>query len=284
MDKECKVWKSNGRIWIKGEIPRERLKKVFGIVSFSECERCALSELSKHVLDFCERKGFSKTESFAVRVRRKGTHDFTSQQKAAELGALIQKRFKGPKVDLKHPTKEVFIEIRDDDCYIFDEVIRGAGGIPLGVEGKVVSLFSGGIDSPVATWMMMKRGCEVIPIYFDISPFADEEARRRAERVAEVLAEYQPSFRLRVEKHGNFLNRVKNFLTPKGLERYTCILCKRRMYKVAEKLAVKEGAKGLVTGENLGQVASQTLDNLSVLDGACELPVFRPLIGFDKWR
>jgi thiamine biosynthesis protein ThiI len=129
---------------------------------------------------------------------------------------------------------------------------------------------------------MMKRGCKIVPIYFDCTPFTDESTLNRAKAVAEVLREYDPDFELRIVEHGEFLQKLKEILKEKKLESYTCILCKRRMYKIAERIAKDEGAKGIVTGESLGQVASQTLDNLMVLDEACNLPIYRPLIGFDK--
>jgi len=279
---DCKIRTDRGRIWIEGDVNPERLKKVFGIVSFSKCEHCKLGELEKYVLEFCEEARIERARTFAVRVKRVGAHSFTSQQKAAELGALILKKFPHLKVDLENPDKEIFVEIRDDDCYIFDEVIHGVGGIPLGAQGRLVALFSGGIDSPVAAWLMMKRGCEIIPVYFDASPFTDHTTLKRAESVAEVLREYQPDFELRVVPHGEFLLRAKEVLRRRKMENYTCVLCKRQMYRTAEAVAREEGAKGVVTGESLGQVASQTLENLLVLDEACSLPVYRPLIGFDK--
>ncbi|RLG37292.1 MAG: tRNA 4-thiouridine(8) synthase ThiI [Candidatus Alkanophagales archaeon] len=279
---DCKIRTDRGRIWVEGVINPEKLKKVFGVVSFSECEHCKLDELEKLVIEFCKKAKIEHARTFAVRVKRVGTHDFTSQQKAAELGALILKEFPRLKVDLKKPEKEIFVEIRDDDCYIFDKVIQGVGGIPLGAQGRLVALFSGGIDSPVAAWLMMKRGCEIIPVYLDNSPFTDHTTLKRVESVAEVLRGCQPDFELRVIPHGDFLLRAKEVLSRRKMENYTCILCKRQMYRTAEAVAREEGAKGVVTGESLGQVASQTLENLLVLDEACSLPVYRPLIGFDK--
>ncbi|MEM2204687.1 MAG: tRNA uracil 4-sulfurtransferase ThiI [Candidatus Hadarchaeales archaeon] len=275
------VRRERGRIWVEGEVPEEKLKKVFGIVSFSPCEKCGLGELEERVVEFCRREGFGEGGTFAVRVKRTGDHPFTSPQKAAELGSLLQRTF-GLKVDLEHPMRELFVEIRGEECFLFTKVIRGAGGIPLGVEGKVVSLFSGGIDSPVASWMAMKRGCEVLPLYFDSHPFIPREAREKAERVVRILSEYQPGLELEVREHGEFLQRVREFLWRRGEEGYLCLLCKRRMYRVGEEVARERGALALVTGESLGQVASQTLGNLRVLEEACSLPVLRPLIGFDK--
>ncbi len=204
-------------------------------------------------------------------MRRVGTHTFTSQEKAVELGNLVRGEFPHLEVDLRHPDLELHVEIREGDCYLFTEVIQGAGGLPPGVEGSLVALVSGGIDSPVAAWMMMKRGCRILPVYVALEGFLGDDARERAEKVVEVLRMYQPGIRLQVIPD-SFLASAKKELTRWDLEKYTCILCKRRMYRIAGAVAREMGAKGLVTGESLGQVASQTLDNLFVLNDAAESP------------
>ncbi len=268
-----------GRIWLEtDEDVREKLRKIFGIVSFSPCVHCKLEELEEVFLNFCEGR-LKEAKTFAVRVKRVGKHDFTSKDVERRLGALVLRRFPNLKVDLENPDKTVYVEIRGEDCYIFDEIVKGVGGLPLGVEGKLVSLFSGGIDSPVATWMMMKRGCTVIPLFLDTG---SEKALRRAERVAEVLRDYDPDLRLVVRDHGDFLKSLVKFLRERRVEGYTCVICKRRMLRIAEEVARDFRAKGIVTGDSLGQVASQTLDNLFVINQACKIPVYRPLIGMDK--
>ncbi|MFH1773813.1 MAG: tRNA uracil 4-sulfurtransferase ThiI [Methanobacteriota archaeon] len=278
---ECKVKKERGRIWVEaGEEAPEKLKKIFGIHSFSPCVCCGLEDLEKFFLEFAE-KSLEGKKSFALRVRRTGRHDFTSQDVARKLGAKIQKKIP-IKVELKNPEGEIFIEIRDNDCYIFEEVVEGLGGLPSGVEGKVVALISGGIDSPVAAWLMMKRGCDVVALYLDIFPFAGEEAFNRVASVVEVLKEYQTDIKLRQVNHGKFLMKVRKDLKEEGLFNYSCVACKREMYRIAEKIAREENAKGIATGECLGQVASQTLDNLFVISQACSVPIYRPLISFDK--
>jgi thiamine biosynthesis protein ThiI len=214
-------------------------------------------------------------------MKRVGTHPFTSQEKAVELGNLVRAGFPNLSVDLGDPDLELHVEIREGDCYLFTEVFQGAGGLPLGVEGSLVALVSGGIDSPVAAWMMMKRGCRVIPVFVALTGLLGEDARERAERVVEVLRGYQPDIRLRVLPD-SYLACAKEQLVREGLERFTCLVCKRRMYRIAEAVAREEGAKGIVTGESLGQVASQTLENLLVIDDAAGLPVYRPLVGLDK--
>lgn len=276
-----KVSKERGRIWLDGPVDPEKLRKVFGIVSFSEVEHCRLEELNSYILDFCKRSGLEKAKTFALRLRRVGNHPFKSQEKTIELADLILERFENLGVDLDEPESTVHVEIRDDDVYLYRNAVKGPGGIPLGVEGKLVVLFSGGIDSPVAAWMMMKRGCKIIPVYADLESFSSISALARARAVIEALRAYQPDLDLIVVKD-DFLKKAVEVLRKEDLENYTCILCKRRMYRLAESVAKGLGAKGIVTGESLGQVASQTLDNLFVLDDCSSMPVYRPLIGFDK--
>jgi thiamine biosynthesis protein ThiI len=277
----CRVRKGWGRIWLEGHVDHERLKRIFGIVSFSECELCSLQDLDSFLLDYCARTGLDQAKTFALRLRRVGMHPFSSQEKTVELADEILERYPGLKVDLKDPEATVYVEIRDKDCYLYRDVIPGAGGLPLGVEGRLVALFSGGIDSPVAAWMMMKRGCKIIPLYVDLDSFSSESALKRAGAVVDALRAYQPDLRLRVVRD-DYLKKARHVMRENGLENYTCLICKRRMYCLAEALAKEVGAKGIVTGESLGQVASQTLDNLFVLDSAASMPIYRPLIGFDK--
>jgi len=271
-----------GRIWLDGDVKPDLLKNVFGIVSFSEVEHIRLDEIEACLPDYCRRHGISEAKTFALKIRRVGNHAFSSNDKAIEYGNLIRREFPHIKVNLARPEKEIHIEIRGDEAYLYDTVTKGAGGLPLGVEGTLVSLMSGGIDSPVAAWMMMKRGCRVIPLFIALDSFLDETTIARAERVVEVLSQYQPGTRLTVIRD-TYLAEAKKELVKKGMEKYTCILCKRRMYRIATAFAQQAGAKGIVTGESLGQVASQTLDNLVVLtDAASDVPIYRPLIGFDK--
>jgi thiamine biosynthesis protein ThiI len=214
-------------------------------------------------------------------MKRVGTHTFSSNDKAIEYGNLLRKEFPHLKVNLAHPDKMIHIEIRANEAYLYDTVIKGVGGLPLGVEGTLVALVSGGIDSPVAAWMMMKRGCRIIPLFVALDVFLDDTTIARAQRVVDKLAKYQPGIELTVVPD-TYLAAVQEELVHRHLEKYTCIFCKRRMYRVAAAYAKKTGAKGIVTGESIGQVASQTLDNLVVLTDAAEIPVYRPLIGFDK--
>jgi thiamine biosynthesis protein ThiI len=275
------VRNERGRIWLDGVVKPDRLKNIFGIVSFSETEHIQLEELEGFLPDYCRRHNIEKAKTFAIKMKRVGTHTFSSNDKAIEYGNLIRNKFPHLKVNLAHPDKEIHIEIRANEAYLYETVIKAVVGLPLGVGGTLVALVSGGIDSPVAAWMMMKRGCRIIPLFIALDTFLDESTIARAKRVVEVLAKYQPGIELTVISD-SYLAAAKEELIKKHLEKYTCILCKRRMYRVATVFARKKGAKGIVTGESLGQVASQTLDNLLVLTDAAEIPVYRPLIGFDK--
>src|SRR5512136_2938490 len=214
---ECKVRKSWGRIWLEGDVDPEKLKKVFGIVSFSKCEHCRLQDLSSFILRYCDATGMEKAKSFALRLRRVGNHAFTSQEKTIELADMILERFRHLKVDLDNPDATVYVEIRDNDCYLYRNVIKGSGGLPLGVEGKLVALFSGGIDSPVAAWMMMKRGCKIIPVYADLDSFSSPSGLQRAQAVVNVLKAYQPDLELMIIKD-NFLKRSKEVMKREHLE------------------------------------------------------------------
>jgi len=275
------VRNERGRIWLDGDVKPDRLKNIFGIVSFSEVEHIKIDELLQFLPDYCRRHGILKAKTFAIKMKRVGTHTFSSNDKAIEYGNLIRNEFPHLKVNLAHPDKEIHIEIRANEVYLYDTVIKAVGGLPLGVEGTLVALVSGGIDSPVAAWMMMKRGCRIIPLFVALDTFLDETTIAKAKRVVEMLAQYQPGIELVVVRD-SYLAAAKEELVRGHLEKYTCIFCKRRMYRVATTYAKKIGAKGIVTGESLGQVASQTLDNLAVLTDAAEIPIYRPLIGFDK--
>jgi thiamine biosynthesis protein ThiI len=219
-----------------------------------------------------------KSTSFAVRARRVGKHEYTSIELARELGARIVEAT-GARVNLSKPQVEIHVEVRDRDAYIYDEVIRGVGGLPLGTQGKALALISGGIDSPVAAWMMMKRGVDIVALFMDPSPLVDERTIKRAMASIEKLAAWKNgAIKTYIAPYGDVLIELLKAEDAK----LGCVLCKRAMYRAAQVIAEKEKAKALITGESLGQVASQTMENLSVIDGAVTMPVYRPLIGYDK--
>ncbi len=261
----------------------EELQKCFGIVSISPAFQISSDreEIRGAALRLAQ-DTIKMKETFAIRTKRTGEHPFSSQEISAEIGALLLERLgdRPISVNLTHPDHTIYIEIRDKQAFLFNQMIKGVAGLPYGSQGRLVSLISGGIDSPVATWFMMKRGCDIIPLFCDLTPYTNESSYTRLIAVLHKLFEYSPyeEIPLYVAPHGQTLERIKEFIPPK----LTCLFCKRIMYQLAEKLAAQVNAKGIVTGENLGQVASQTLDNLFVLNQAIRIPIFQPLIGFDK--
>jgi thiamine biosynthesis protein ThiI len=281
-----RITKERGRIFLDSDFSRkvcETLSNVFGIVSTSPVLETSteIDEIIRLSLRVAEML-IGPNESFAVRARRVGAHEFTSIDVERMVGEAILNKTSSlnTRVKLKQPDKYIFIEVREKRAYVYHEVFNGPGGLPFGCEGKIVSLFSGGIDSPVAAWLMMKRGCKIIPVYFDNSPYTDQSTLNRALSVIKILREYatHDRFYMYVVSHGKTLEKIINH-APRNL---TCLLCKRTLYRVATAIAERERAKGIVTGESLGQVASQTLDNLMVLNESTNLPVYRPLIGLNK--
>jgi len=276
-----------GRIYIKTEMPyeaSEKLAKVFGISSVSPAVETTskLDDIVQKSLELAK-ETLKENGSFAVRCRRVGKHSYTSMDVCRLVGEKILNEFCNwnLKVDLENPEVEVQIEIRDEKAFVYSNILSGPGGYPLGAQPKLVCLLSGGIDSPVACWLVMKRGAPTIPVYFDNYPFTDETTLKRAREVAKKLSEWAIGYpmKLYVVPHGpNLIEIGEN--CP---ERYICILCKRMMYRIVEEIADKVKAAGIVTGESIGEQASQTLWNLRILDEAAKrYPVYRPLIGFDK--
>ena len=280
-----RVWVREARVWVccfdsEDEALHATLHvtRVMGIVSASPVVEYVFDDL-RHLVElgrrfFAERV---KGKIFAVRAHRVGEHDFTSKDVEKLLGeALLREGARG--VDLENPEYEAFVEIRWGQVYFYDKIIPGPGGLPVGSEGTVLALFSGGIDSPVASWMILKRGCRVHLLFFNIG---GEPHLKGAKRVAEVLAKnwfygYKPKLYI-VD-----IRPIIPFIAEKVPEHYRIIILRRVMMRIAEKLAWRIGAEALVTGESLGQVASQTLRNLRVIDDAVDVLVLRPLIGFDK--
>ncbi|KCZ73024.1 thiazole biosynthesis/tRNA modification protein ThiI [Candidatus Methanoperedens nitroreducens] len=272
-----------GRIFIHSDDP-DALKsasKVFGVVSASPAYTCdptleAAAELSAEVADTIR-----EDQSFAIRARRAGNHEFTSRDIAIACGdAVFEKVNKNIRVDLDNPDLEIFVELRQDKAYVFTGSIKGVGGLPMGTQGRMIALISGGIDSPVAAWLMMKRGCEIIPLYLNNSPFSDDTTRERAMQCIDVLQRWAPQkkFTIYEAPHGDnllaFLSNCDN--------RLNCILCRRMMYRIAGEVLKLEGAHGIITGSSLGQVASQTSQNMLASMHGMEHPIYHPLIGLDK--
>ena len=221
-------------------------------------------------------------ESFAIDARRTGEHSFSSRDLEIAAGYAVEQllSLQNVNVNLRRPDKTIHLEVRGNETYIYHQILSGVSGLPFGSQGKVVTLFSGGIDSPVASWLMMKRGCNPLLLFCDQQPYVGFDYYQRALDIAHVIRRYVPLKRyyLYTLPMGFIMDAILGTVTS----RFVCVCCKRMMYRLASKLANQLHCQGLVTGENLGQVASQTLSNLRVLDEAVSLPVFRPLIGYEK--
>jgi len=282
----AKIRRIRGRIIIErvdGEKAAIVASKVFGVASSMPAVETSVSldDIVKTAADLAD-KVLEGGQTFAVRARRAGAHPYTSKDIEKQLGSEILRRFSGKniRVNLDAPDKVIYVEAREKMAYIYTRMFDGPGGLPLGSQGKVVALLSGGVDSATASWLIMKRGAFVIPLGFDTSPYCDKICHERMINVAKFLREFATvaDYRLSIVPYGRILTEFIE-RCPRNL---TCVLCKRGMYRIACRFAEMKDAKAIVTGESLGQVASQTLVNLSVLDDASNMPVFRPLIGMDK--
>jgi thiamine biosynthesis protein ThiI len=281
----CEIKINQGRIFLYPENfndAYESLSKIMGIVSFSpvistKTDFDSIEETTNEYVENLISEGlFSPKNTFAIRCRRVGEHEFTSREMAGFCGSVVVKATNAP-VDLSNPDFEFFVEVRDNKTYIFHEKIPGLGGLPVGTQGKVVALVSSGIDSPVAAFLMMKRGCEVIALHFNNYPYTEPD--EKIHKIIEKLSEYSPSKLEYFEAgYGEYL---KKCIEDAPL-RLTCVLCKSGMYKIAEEIAKREDALAIVDGSSLGQVASQTLPNILATRYATQMPVLSPLISLDK--
>jgi thiamine biosynthesis protein ThiI len=281
------ILRRRGRIYIETNRANDvasKLTRVFGISSVSPSVE-SMSDMDRIVQTAVNvtNDAIESNSSFAVRCHRVGKHPYSSMDICKEVGNQVLTRLKDKnlRVELKHPQFTLNVEIREDKAYIFSETKQGPGGFPLGSQAKVVCLLSGGIDSAVAYWLAMKRGCPIIPIYFDNMPYTDEATTAKALDVAKQLFEWSIGFPRKVYVIPNGKN-LEVFVTE-APRKLTCVLCKRMMYRIAECIADVENVEGIVTGEAIGEQASQTMHNLRVLDeAAVKYPVHRPLLGFDK--
>jgi tRNA uracil 4-sulfurtransferase len=267
------------RLYVRtpGDTAPAELGRVFGISSFSPIERVTAAELDQ-ILDEGERVFLPRVRgrTFAVRARRAGTHPFSSHDIQVKLGARLLEASAG--VDLDHPEVEAFVEVRDDRAFLFASRDPGAGGLPLGAEGRAVTLLSGGFDSAVAAWLLLKRGVAQDYVFCNLGGDAYERA---VVQVGKVLADdwsYGTRPRLHVVDFAEPLRELR----ARSRERFWQVVLKRLMYRAATMVGQELGADAIVTGEAVGQVSSQTLPNLRAIEPAADLPVFRPLIGFDK--
>ena len=256
---------------------RQRVERTFGIANFSRAGRVAL-DVDRIAEAILQDMGELQVGSFRVSVRRADKRfPLTSPQIEREVGGRI-KQAKGWRVDLGSPDLEVHVETLTDEAFFSYGKEPGPGGLPTGVSGKVTCLLSGGIDSPVAAYRMMKRGCRAQLVHFHSYPIMSRASQEKVREIVELLTRYQLHSRLAMVAFGDLQRRVV-LSVP---ERMRVIIYRRLMMRIADRLARRWGARALVTGEVVGQVASQTLENLAVINAVTTLPVFRPLIGLDK--
>ena len=284
---EFEVTKEQGRIYVTAatafdfEDAVEALQRVFGIsgicpVVITEDE--GFDKLAEDVISFMKGQYPDLNRTFKVNVRRaRKSYPISSMDAACELGSRLLDAIPELKVDVHHPDILLNVEIRQR-IYIYSEIIPGPGGMPIGTNGKAMLLLSGGIDSPVAGYMIAKRGVQIEAVYFHAPPYTSERAKQKVVDLAKLVSRYSGPIRLHVV---NFTD-IQLYIYDQCPHEELTIIMRRYMMKIAEQIGREEGCLGLITGESIGQVASQTIQSLAATNEVCTMPVFRPVIGFDK--
>lgn len=257
----------------------ERLSKVFGIVNICPAAKCqkAIEDIERTTLE-CLSQIDLNGKTFKVEAKREDKQfPMNSPQLCRHMGAVILKNTEGLSVDVHNPDILVQIEIRKE-AFIFTQKVSGAGGMPVGTAGRAALLLSGGIDSPVAGWMISKRGVVLDAVHFHSHPYTSDRAKEKVIELAKIMTQYTGPIRLHVVPFTD----IQLDIIDKCPKNYLTIIMRRLMMRIAEKIARESGAMALITGESIGQVASQTMESLVVTDNAVDMPVFRPCIGMDK--
>jgi thiamine biosynthesis protein ThiI len=259
------------------DVVRERVSRVFGAVKFAPSYRAALDydAIAEVVSAIAADRSF---ESFRISAHRadKAFH-MTSYELNVKLGDMVNIQT-GARVDLKHPELDIRVDLMPREAFIWADEYPAAGGLPVGTGGRVVVLMSGGIDSPVASYRMMRRGCRLTLVHFHSFPLVEGRSREKAQELAELLNVYQYDTNLYLVPFADIQQRI--ILTVPGPLRV--VAYRRFMIRIAEAIGRREGAKAIVTGESLGQVSSQTLQNMATVGEVATMPVLRPLVGMDK--
>ncbi len=287
VDGDFTVVREQGRIYVEatGDFDSdeviETLQRVPGISAISPVEVIedkSWENLKKAAGDFIEKQYKEINFSFKVKSKRSDKcYQFTSPEICEQMGGYLLERFDGLKVDVHSPDVYIWIEVRDK-AYVYSKVYQGMGGMPLGTAGKAMLLLSGGIDSPVAGYMISKRGVVLDAVYFHAPPYTSERAKEKVLNLARIMSRYTGKIRLNII---NF-TEIQMYIYEKCPHEELTIIMRRYMMRIAEEIAVNNRCIGLVTGESIGQVASQTMQSLLVTNEVCSLPVYRPLIAFDK--
>ncbi|NLV88303.1 MAG: tRNA 4-thiouridine(8) synthase ThiI [Tissierellia bacterium] len=281
-----RIYKEQGKLYIEANEEDfsqiiNRLRKVFGLVNISPCIRTEknIEDIEKASIEIMKEKTNTKDiKTFKVETNRADkTFPIKSPDLSRQMGGVILKNFPDLKVDVHKPDTFLYIDIKQK-AYVYTDRIKGYGGLPVGTNGKALLLLSGGIDSPVAGFMMAKRGVEISAVHYHSYPFTSERSEEKVKELASILSRYTG----KIKMFSVNILEIQKEINAKCKENEMTILSRRFMMKIAEKIALREGIDGLITGESLGQVASQTIQSLSVTNAAVNLPVFRPLIGLDK--
>lgn len=256
-----------------------RMSKVFGIVNICPAVSCEkdMDSIAKTTIE-CLKEMDTEGKSFKVEAKREDKQfPLNSPQICQEMGGRILKNVPGLHVDVHNPDILVQIEVRKK-AYVFTKKFSGAGGMPVGTNGKAALLLSGGIDSPVAGWMISKRGVGLDAVHFHSHPYTSDRAKEKVIELAKLLTPYTGRIYLNIVP----FTEIQLEIIDKCPKNYLTLIMRRIMMRIAEKIAEKNGARALITGESIGQVASQTMESLAVTDNAVSMPVFRPCIGMDK--
>ena len=262
---------------VHADIVIQRLSGVFGVANFSIVKRTD-RDIDALRSDILESLNGNRFESFRIETQRGDkTFPLTSPEINRQLGAAVKAR-SGARVDLENPEFTVTVEILPRDAFFGFNKIPGAGGLPVGASGRVVCLISGGFDSPVAAYRMMQRGCRIIFVHFHSAPYQDKTSQEKVRQLVTHLTRHQFLSRLYLVPFGEIQRQIVTSVARP----LRVVLYRRMMLRIAEAIARQDRAKALVTGESLGQVASQTLDNMAVIEQAARLPILRPLVGMDK--
>ena len=273
-----------GRMFIKTEEENyafvlNSLKKIFGIHEIEvgyQIENTKMSLLEESLIKIVQNKDF---QTFKVETKRSDkNYPLTSLEISKHLGGVILKNKENIKVNVQNPEVTFYVEIRKDHAYIYSEKIKGLGGYPVGTLGKGLLMLSGGIDSPVAGYLAMKRGVKIEAIYFESPPHTSVEAKNKVESLAKIISEYATPIKIHVI---NF-TKIQEEIYKNIPHEYLITIMRRMMYRISEKIAYRNNCKILVNGESIGQVASQTLTSMAAINEVVSIPVIRPVACFDK--
>lgn len=278
IDNKIEIIKDNSRMFIKCEDEEvaQKIKKIFGVHGISIVYKVNnnYEEVLKKSLEIMDKN----KKTFKV-ITKRSDKDFNikSMDYSRHLGGLILKN-SNYKVDVHNPEITLNVEIRKEGTYIYTNEIKGPGGYPVGVEGKGLLMLSGGIDSPVAGYLAMKRGVNVEAIYFDSPPHTSIEAKNKVKKLSEILNEYSGKVKLHVVP----FTKIQEEIYKKCPDNYMITIMRRMMYRIAEKYAKKINSKIIINGESIGQVASQTLESMACINNVTNMPVIRPVATYDK--